>query len=169
MSRKMPNPARAAMTRFAEDPASVRYATIVLVIGIVVVVLVASLVVWLLDSKDYPDYGVALWFTLQTATTVGYGDVTPTSGLGRAVAGVVLLVSIAFIAVLTALITSVLVDAAHQRRRKDQVDEEALLERTLLDRFDELDGRLARIEAALSLEAGPPGRVGRSDGSRIGP
>jgi len=156
MSRKMPNPARAAMTRFAEDPASIRYATVVLVIGIVVVVLVASLVIWVLDSKDYPDYGVALWFTLQTATTVGYGDVTPTSAIGRVVAGVVLLVSISFIAILTALITSVLVDAANQRRRKGQIEQEAAFARDVTTALDELNARLIRIETALGVEGDAP-------------
>jgi voltage-gated potassium channel len=160
MSGRVRNPARVALRRFADDPASVRYATIVLVIGIVVVVLVASLVVWIFDKRDFPDYGVALWFTLQTATTVGYGDVTPTSGVGRAVAGVVLLFSIAFIAVLTALITSVLIDAGHQRRRRAQIEQEEHLAEDLFERFDELGERLARIEARLDRSEGraaPPG------------
>lgn len=153
---KISNPARAAMRRFADDPASVRYATIVLIIGIVVVVLVASLAVWTFDRRDFPDYGLALWFTLQTATTVGYGDVTPTSPVGRVVAGIVLLVSVAFLAVLTALITSVLVDAAHQRRRKVLVEQEAHAAEDVTARFDELSERLARIEALLERPEGAP-------------
>ena len=35
-----------------------------------------SLVIWLFDKRDYESYGDALWYSLQTVTTVGYGDVT---------------------------------------------------------------------------------------------
>ena len=44
----------------------------------VAVVLLGALMMWLFDHGQYPTYGSALWFTLQTVTTVGYGDATPT-------------------------------------------------------------------------------------------
>ena len=44
------------------------------------------------DRHEYPTCGRAVWFTLQTVTTVGYGDVTPTATIGRAVGAVVILV-----------------------------------------------------------------------------
>src|SRR5881398_1456096 len=45
----------------------------------------------LLDHREYPTIGRGLWFSLQTVTTVGYGDVTPRQAIGRAIASIVML------------------------------------------------------------------------------
>ncbi len=63
------------------------------------VVLVGALLMWVLDHDSYPSYPEAIWFILQTVTTVGYGDTTPTSMIGRTVAAVVMLTGIALITV----------------------------------------------------------------------
>ena len=39
----------------------------------------------LIDSEEYPNLGIGMWWALQTVTTVGYGDVTPTHFSGRLV------------------------------------------------------------------------------------
>jgi voltage-gated potassium channel len=140
--------------RFLSDPASVKNAVIVIVTVTVLAVLLGSLVIWVFDRRDFPDLGTAVWFMLQTVTTVGYGDVTPVSGLGRSVAGVVMIVAIGFVTIVTALITSTFVEAAQRRRRVD--DEAAQRERTerVHARLDEVVERLAAIEASFErLEA----------------
>jgi voltage-gated potassium channel len=157
---RLPNPVRGSLDRFASNPASIRYAARVLVVATILVVLVASVVVWVFDSGDYPDFATALWFTLQTATTVGYGDVTPTSPIGRLIAGIVMVFSIAFITIVTALVTSALVDAAQRRRSRDEESRGFATSQRLLERIDELDARLERIEAALSGAQAQPRRRG---------
>ena len=113
------------------------------------IVLVGGLVVWVFDKQDFPDLGGALWYTLQTVTTVGYGDKVPTSGLGRVVGAAVMVVAVALIAILTASITSTFVEAAQRRRRAaDELEERASAE-ALQQRLDEIAGRLAAIEAAM--------------------
>jgi len=79
-------------------------------------VVVASIVMWLFDKRDFSSYGEALWFSLQTVTTVGYGDVTPESTFGRVVGGIVMLLAIGVISVITAAITSAFIDAAGRER-----------------------------------------------------
>ena len=69
-----------AFVRFQENPSSFRYAAAAIISTIVILVFAGALVIQLLSPDEYPDYGEALWFTLQTVTTVGYGDSTPTSG-----------------------------------------------------------------------------------------
>jgi voltage-gated potassium channel len=155
MKPSAPNPARSAMRRFLEEPAALRWAILVLIVGIVAVVLVASVVVRVLDGRDYPDLGAAVWFTLQTVTTVGYGDGVPQSASGRVVAGVVMIVGIAFITVLTALLTSSLVDAAQERRHRFQLAHQETVIRHLTDQFDELNERIGRMEAALIVAPTP--------------
>jgi voltage-gated potassium channel len=113
------------------------------------IVLVGGLVVWVFDRQDFPDLGGALWYTLQTVTTVGYGDKVPSSGLGRVVGASVMLVAVALIAILTASITSTFVEAAQRRRRAaDEVEVRASAE-ALQRSLDEIAARLAAIEAIL--------------------
>jgi voltage-gated potassium channel len=53
-----------------------------------------------------------MWWALQTVTTVGYGDVTPTHFGGRLVGAAVMLEGTAFIAIVTAVITSTFIARA---------------------------------------------------------
>jgi voltage-gated potassium channel len=95
-----------------------------------------------LDRSEYPNIGRGLWFALQTVTTVGYGDVTPTHARGRIIAAVLMFTAIGFLAVITASVTAALVESS---RRRFAAGTEAGVE----DRLDEVSNRLARIEAAL--------------------
>ena len=67
-----------------------------------------------LRSLRVPDWP-GVWCTLQTVTTVGYGDVTPAEPVGRVVASIVMLTSIGLITVITAAVTSTFVAAAARR------------------------------------------------------
>ena len=135
--------------RFQADPASLRNATILTITVTVVVVLIGSVVIWLFGGHDYPDLGTAIWFTLQTITTVGYGDVTPDTGFGRVVAGAVMVVAIGFTTIITALITSTFVDAAQRRRRAAEQAAEQSRNESIDTRMGEIADRLASIEARL--------------------
>jgi voltage-gated potassium channel len=48
----------------------------------------------------------ALWWAFVTATTVGYGDLSPATGMGRIIASLLMLVGIGLIGSLTSSITS---------------------------------------------------------------
>jgi voltage-gated potassium channel len=67
------------------------------------------------DKKTYPDIGDGLWWAVQTVTTVGYGDLVPTSTAGRLVAALVMVVGIGFLTVVTAAITSTFIESARRR------------------------------------------------------
>ena len=122
--------------RFQRDPSSVRYAAAAIISTFLVLVAVGALLMRIFDPDNYPSFGSAVWFTLQTVTTVGYGDNPPTSSLGQIVASIVMLVSIALITVITAAITSLLIKSIG--REQDAADQQAFTE------------TLARIEASLA-------------------
>jgi voltage-gated potassium channel len=114
---------RRIVSRFVDDPASVRNAARLIVGATATAVLAGAVVMRLFDHREYPNMGRALWFTLQTATTVGYGDVTPASAVGRVVGALVMLIAIGFITIVTAAITSTFVEAS--RRRASEAEESA--------------------------------------------
>ena len=103
---------------------------------IITLVLAGALLIMLLAPDDYATFGNALWFTLQMVTTVGFGHNTPTSGVGRFVASIVMLVSIGLITVITAGITSMSIRSVSQVQ--EQAEQPVIAE------------SLARIEAALA-------------------
>ena len=150
---KRPNPLQHAMDRFTADPASVKNAAYVMIIITVGIVLVGGVIVWVFDRRDFPDLGGALWYTLQTVTTVGYGDKVPTEGIGRLVGAAVMVVAAALIAILTASITSTFVEAAQRRHRAGIEAQERDSAEALRRQLDEVLARLAAIEAALKSPA----------------
>ena len=115
-----------------------------------VVVFGAGFLITLVDEKEYPTLGVGLWWAVQTVTTVGYGDVTPSAVSGRLVAAAAMLYGIAFIAIVTALITSTFVARAEREHERQLAeDENQLTERQLIEkRFDDLERKLDALAAA---------------------
>jgi len=133
------------MTRFMRAPASVRLAASVIVTATGLVVVIGGVLMRVLDHDEYSNVWVGMWWALQTVTTVGYGDVTPTHTSGRIVAAFVMLEGIAFLSILVAAITSTFVARAQAERSELQDAEDAGIDA----RLDELSQRLDRIEAAL--------------------
>lgn len=99
--------------------------------------MVSGVVIHFTDSKGFPNIGDGLWWAIQTVTTVGYGDLVPTSTLGRLVAALVMLAGIGFLTVITASITSTFIETARRR-----------IEGTVTDSLTaKLDQILVRLEA----------------------
>ena len=74
-------------------------------------VLLASLITILtctviMTNIEHMDFSDALWWSIVTVTTVGYGDLAPASDIGRIVAVVLMLVGIGLIGALSSSITS---------------------------------------------------------------
>jgi voltage-gated potassium channel len=96
----------------------------------------------LVDHSEFDNVWVGLWWAVQTVTTVGYGDVVPHQPGGRVVAAALMLVGIAFLTVITAMITAALVEALRRRYEK-------LSGAHLESKLDDINDRLARLEALL--------------------
>jgi len=134
------------MAKFLREPPTVRGAVATIVVATASVVVAGGVLIRVLDHEEYSSVWVGMWWGIQTVTTVGYGDVTPANWSGRLIAAFVMLYGIAFLAIVTAAITSTFVArAARERQAADEVTE---LER-IEARFDELERKLDRLEAAL--------------------
>ena len=80
--------------------------------------------------------GNALWWSFVTITTVGYGDISPGTPIGRIIAGIIMLVGIGFLGMLTGTIATFFLKKNYSTSFKSQTIED-IKER--LDNFDELN------------------------------
>ena len=143
-----------AKNRFVTDPASTRNAIVLIVAVDLGIVLLGGTIIWLFDRQEYAQLGEAFWYTLQTITTVGYGDVTPTEPVGRFVGAAVMLLGIAFLSILTATITSSFIDARQAARRAEEAGDDRA-DRVRLDaRLDALNDRFDRLEELVRANRG---------------
>ena len=128
-------------------PLTARRAAVIIASYTVFVTFAGGLVAWLTDRKDFHTLGDGLWWSLQSVTTVGYGDVVPSSGTGRVIGAFVMVSGIAFLTVITAAVTASLIEAA-RRRQPPPPDREQLLElmRDVTSRLSAIEARLDALE-----------------------
>ena len=142
-------PPRPVVVRFASGTLTARRAGVAIALMTLSVTLVGGLLVTLVDQKDFPTLGRGMWWAVQTVTTVGYGDVTPAHLGGRLVGVAVMLEGVAFIAIVTAVITSTFVARATREseaaRTKNELSDRELIEK----RFDEFEHKLDAVAARI--------------------
>ena len=140
---------RRRLEAFLRNPLSVRNAMAVIIAATAVSVVVGGALMRVVDPEEFPDLGTGMWWSLQTVTTVGYGDVTPENTAGRVVAALFLLEAISFVTIVTAVITSSFVERARQQRIGEEETAEAMSFEQLTAQLSEITSRLERIERAL--------------------
>ena len=143
MSDRTPRPGGQQLMRMIErKPLSPGRAAAIIAIYTFVITLLGGILVRVLDADEFHSLGEGMWWALQTVTTVGYGDIVPSSTEGRVIGAVVMLSGIAFLTVITAAVTAALIEAARQHRRADGQDEIAARLETLERAVDRLADRL---------------------------
>jgi len=105
--------------RLAEKPFGRAWRAIATVT--VAMTVLGGVLVRLTDPANISSVGGGFWWSLQTITTVGYGDIVPASVPGRLTAALVMLVGLSFVAVTTAAVTNAFVQASARRRGSDSV------------------------------------------------
>lgn len=92
-----------------------------------ILVLVSATTLYLAERDVQPElFGSiprAIWWSVVTFTTVGYGDAVPATAIGRFFAGIYAICGIGLVAMLTGVIASALSDAA-ERHTRAKVDDE---------------------------------------------
>ena len=93
--------------------ASVKKITVFLVSILVLVVLFGSLMFLIEggDDSNFRNIPESIYWAIVTITTVGYGDIAPVTGLGKFIAGIVMVMGYAIIAVPTGIVSVELNDA----------------------------------------------------------
>ena len=118
---------------------------------------VGAIVIRVFDSDNFPSLGLAIWWALQTVTTVGYGDVVPTSTVGQVIGGIEMVLGISFITFLTAGVTSIVIQRGSAKAQAAERAHDEHETKTALDALIEtraaitaLDARLERIESKIT-------------------
>ena len=81
-----------------------------------IVALAAGILMRLIDGENFPTIGAGLWWSVQTVTTVGYGDHVPTSTGGKTLAAVEMITALGFMSVVTAAISAMFIESARRKR-----------------------------------------------------
>ena len=91
------------------------------------------------SEPDVRDLGDGIWWALVTITTVGYGDITPVTSLGRVVASSLMLLGLGLIATITAIVSAKFIQNFVDHHTNDDV----------LEKLDEMQLELDDIKKKL--------------------
>lgn len=107
------------------------------------IVLVGSSILSVVEEKTFSD---SLWWALVTVTTVGYGDIIPTSIFGKWLAVLLMLVGIGTIGILTSTLTNFFVkENPDEQIKLDKLQDELSSQRMLLEKQSEKVEELHRM------------------------
>ena len=91
------------------------------------------------SEPDVRNLGDGIWWALVTITTVGYGDITPVTTLGRVVASSLMLLGLGLIATITAIVSAKFIQNFVDHHTNDDV----------LEKLDEMQLELDEIKKKL--------------------
>lgn len=147
--------------------------TLLTTILIVLVVVTMGSILVVLIEKDAPNGNIltgddAVWWSIVTIATVGYGDRYPTTPEGRLIGVLMIFVGVSLFSVLTSYVATTFVA---RRRRADDADNVAALRREMADFFAEqrlrdqnelsaLQTELTQVRRLLEELKTPPDRLG---------
>ncbi len=77
--------------------------------------------IFFITEPDVKSYSDGLWWALVTITTVGYGDITPLTSLGRLVASALMFLGLGLIASLTAVVSVKFIQSFVDHHTNDDV------------------------------------------------
>ena len=89
---------------------------------VLMVLMLSSTLMYYAENDAQPDefssVPAAMWWSVATLTTVGYGDVYPVTELGRLMAAVVAVLGIGFVALPTGILGAAFVEEIQKESRK---------------------------------------------------
>jgi voltage-gated potassium channel len=110
------SPALATLWRVLVDERRALGAALIIMMGLLTL---SATVIYHVERAAQPEaFGSipsAMWWAIATLTTVGYGDVTPVTPLGRAIGGLVMLFGLAMFALPIAIVASGFASEIHRR------------------------------------------------------
>jgi len=127
------------------------------ILGVLIICILSFGFVFYLVEPQIKTFGDGIWWALVTITTVGYGDITPATTLGKFVAGTLMFVGLGLIATVTAIVSAKFIANYVDHHTNDDVLEKLeeleaeieklkSLEEDELEKLDELDSEIQNIK-----------------------
>jgi voltage-gated potassium channel len=140
--------------------ASRRFQAVFYVVTVTSMILLVSSLAILDAERGAPgsqvsDFGDALWWSVVTATTVGYGDTVPQTAEGKAIAAFLMFAAIGLVGLVSGSLASWFVDrvsAADESTERAEFTE-------LRERLERVERQLAEVHAVLVGDSAPAGHV----------
>lgn len=100
-----------------------RHKIFVFVFSVLVLIVIYGSLMFMVEGPEngFTSIPESMYWAIVTITTVGYGDITPHTGVGQAIASLAMLTGYAIIAVPTGIVSSELINE-YQRQQKDNSD-----------------------------------------------
>ena len=145
------NPRRPALIeRRIRKIANARSITLALAMTFVGLSLAGAVAIRFLDEESFPSFGIAVWWALQTVTTVGYGDVIPAGSTGKVIGGIEMVLGVSFISFLTAGVTSAVIQRSQDKRHEEERVREMQDLQRLVETLGEIRTAITALERRLS-------------------
>jgi len=145
------NPRRPALIeRRIRKIANARSITLALAMTFVGLALGGAVAIRFLDEESFPSFGIAVWWALQTVTTVGYGDVIPAGSTGKVIGGIEMVLGVSFISFLTAGVTSAVIQRSQDKRHEEERVREIQDLQRLVETLGEIRTAITALERRLS-------------------
>ncbi len=120
-----------ASTFIAQAVMARRYELMLTLLAALFVLIISATLLYLVEGTLQPaEFGSiprSMWWAVVTLTTVGYGDVTPKTPLGKALAGLTALIGVGLVAAPTGILAAAFSEAIH-RRHEHEIGEPTKLE-----------------------------------------
>ena len=107
------------------------------IIGVLTLAIIAFGYIFYIVEPDIKTFSDGIWWALVTVTTVGYGDITPATTLGRLVAGTLMFFGLGLIATVTAIVSAKFVQNYVDHHTNDDV----------LEKLEELESEIENLKA----------------------
>ncbi len=97
---------------------------------VIMIVIILGTIMYIVESKEsgFTSIPQGIYWAVVTLTTVGYGDIAPVTALGKFIAGIVMILGYAIIAVPTGIVTSEMIGTNKNKGITTQVCPDCLKE-----------------------------------------
>ncbi len=123
------------------------YATVVLLL----VLIIGSFIFFIVErsvNPEVPNYESAMWFSIISMTTVGYGDIVPVTLVGRIIGVIIILTGMGYVSLVTATLAYSFIDLFRKESNKavNKVEKRVM---TYEDKIDELLVKVDKLESKI--------------------
>ena len=88
---------------------------------VIILVIILGTLMFMVEGgqpgTQFTDLGASIYWAIVTLTTVGYGDITPVTLVGRFLSGIVMILGYTIIAVPTGIVSATMIDETKRRGR----------------------------------------------------